>query len=819
MKNYSNKILIFLLTIQLVGCSKGGMFGGALSGFLSAGGSTGTKLKNVASSSSMYTDMELNINKTNNTVLAYLDSNVGLSNINSDQEYLDTLNDLNLNYDPTCVHTDTATNTTTYTCDLDSTVVQAMVTGSSSSSALSSSGYQAVASTAPILRTKSSKYTFRQTVLSKFKEVAAQGITIDSTYIADTNNELGALCADPQALDSNGNSICSFLITDVSVTDEPTVFKVYEHLNLRDDQLTEFKHYVKYDLAQTDEYKDIIKVDNSELVALMKKKARREFLQVNSNALLSHGVNLFSFLTFFGYNITNSSNSSFFNQLHLNSSELNTIYTNNKNKPMINTFLINNVLNRNKPAFYFFVEKFLTEEDMSAVEGSDTKYEYKLNAQNLCKHLAGGSSGCTTVTQTYLNRIKIIQDIETKSVKMTYLDSPYVPTEKVLATLYYTYDYKSKIQVDLSDFKTIVIAFLKHEIDADPSGTASSSHVDQTDVDFLQAMTLTGVVSLNDRITVPTDSSTDQDSIVDISKTNMASKLGLSVDSDFFLRVPEVADPTTFQVNAYNLGIVGSNEGDVVMSVPAVENFFSLTHDRSTTIYDDVIGLNLPTIDFKFPPYDISSRDLLVLEGAIDPNCNDWTENQVCNSKLRLSKLAVNNSMDMAYAHLKHYASNRVDFDNWAMGLSPVDLQFFIPVDTSVTSTSTINRKVAGDISLTPFKSYVLYPAKNHNMLGENLTLSYPNYVDGTAEYTIDSRNNLTLDTSFNVAADGQGNYPLVYISPTLNLIDANASNTIYKHCNIPMDFNGSQSLSTAAVGMLMNVMQGTYSGQYACAQ
>ncbi len=806
----ANSLVPLALVMIVTGCSKGGMFGSSLAGLVSGGSGSTDTIQYTAANQSLYSDLELKINKSNNVILKYLNSQMPLNTFGPTETAI--LNDFDLNFDPNCI--DVANDI--YSCPIDSNTVASLVLQSNSISPMSSN-IQAMTSPAPILQGHSAEYSARMALLAKFKAQEALGISVDS-------NNFSTLI--PECLaDQMSTTICSLLTMVVSVNGEPAVYKVYEHLSLRDKNLEEFKDYVKYDLATSDSYKDVIKVSDAEITALLKKKARREFLQVNANALLSHGVNIFSFLNFVGYDVTNSSNLQLIQGLNLNTSDLQAIYTNEKDNALAQTYLKDKVLNANKPAFYYFVEKFISEDDMQLVAGTTNHFEYFINIPNLCKYISssGLGDGCAQTLQTYFNRIRFIQNLQTKRITVTYKDAPYISSETEAFYFDYTYDYNASLKIDLNNTKTIYAAFLQHELDSAPT-TAAQNNIDAGDIALLNSATVRGIASINDHIEVPLAAQIEN-GIADITQTTLASKIGLSLDTDFYIHIPENLDQNV-KYDAYagantTVSFNGSSEGDVVMNVPKTDNLVSLAHHRGNTIYDDIIGINAPQMDLQFPPYQLSERDLFVFEGVVNPHCEESLAASLgCDNQVRISKLAVNNSMNMAYLNGKRYALNGIDFDDYSFGLTPVDLKFFIPVNPAIVDTTQWNREIATTVKATAFQSAVKYRAYNDTWWGQNIALAYPNYVDGRVDYLINVPDGVTFDESLNVVADPATNqFPVIALTASLDLVRADNGNVdSFRNCGLPLDFSSSTSISTAVSNVVMQIPGGTYVGQYVCA-
>lgn len=798
------------LILLISSCSKGGMFGSSLAGFVSGGSGSTDTIQYTAANQSLYSDLELKINKSNNVVLKYLNSVTPLNTFGPAETAI--LNDFDLNFDPSCI--DAANDI--YSCPIDSNTVASLVLQSNSISPMTSNIQAISTSPAPILQGHSPDYSARMALLAKFKAQEALGVMVDSNNFSNLIPECVA--------DQMSTTICSLLTMVVSVNGEPAVYKVYEHLSLRDKNLEEFKDYVKYDLSTNDSYKDVIKVSSEEVTALLKKKARREFLQVNANAILSHGVNIFSFLTFVGYDVANSNNNSLFDGLNINKQDLQSIYTSEKDNTLGQAYLKDKVLNTNKPAFYYFIEKFISEDDMQVVAGTSNNFEYFINIPNLCKYLgSSGMSGCSETLTTYFNRLRFIQNLQTKRISVTYKDAPYVSSETEFFYFDYTYDYKSSLKVDLNNTKTIYAAFLQHELDSAPT-TAANNKIDAGDIALLNSATVRGIASINDHIEVPLAAQIEN-GIADITQTTLASKLGLSLDTDFYVHIPENLDQNVkydaFSDSNSTISFNGSSEGDVIMNVPKTDNLVSLAHHRGNTIYDDILGINAPQMDLQFPPYQLSERDLLVLEGAVNPHCEESLAASLgCDNQVRISKLAVNNSMALAYLHGKRYAANGIDFDDYSFGLTPVDLKFFIPVNPTIVDTTQWNREMTSTVKVSPFQSAVKYRAKNDIWAGQNITLAYPNYVDGNVDYLVNVPNGAVLDKSMNVIADPiSGQLPLIALTASLDLVRAdNGSTDSFRNCGLPLDFSSSTSISSAVTNIVTQIPSGTYVGQYVCA-
>jgi len=799
------------LILLISGCSKGGMFGSSLAGFVSGGSGSTDTIQYTAANQSLYSDLELKINKSNNVILKYLNSVMPLNTFGAAETAI--LNDFDLNFDPNCI--DAANDI--YSCPIDSNTVASLVLQSNSVSPMSSNIQAVSTSPAPILQGHSPDYSARMALLAKFKAQEAIGVAVDSNNFANLIPECVA--------DQMSTTICSLLTMVVSVNGEPAVYKVYEHLSLRDKNLEEFKDYVKYDLSTSDSYKDVIKVSDAEVTALLKKKARREFLQVNANAILSHGVNIFSLLTWAGYDVSNSQNNSIFQGLNINKQDLTDIYVAEKDNALGQTYLKDKVLNTNKPAFYYFVEKFISEDDMQLVPGTTNHFEYFINIPNLCKYVSssGLGDGCAQTLTTYFNRIRFIQNLQTKRITVTYKDAPYISTETEAFYFDYTYDYKASLKIDLNNTKTIYAAFLQHELDSAPT-TAAENKIDAGDIALLNSATVRGIASINDHIEVPLAAQIEN-GIADITQTTLASKIGLSLDTDFYVHIPENLDQNVkydaFSGSNSTVSFNGSSEGDVIMNVPKTDNLVSLAHHRGNTIYDDILGINAPQMDLQFPPYQLSERDLLVFEGAINPKCEESLAGTLgCDNQVRISKVAVNNSMALAYLHGKRYAANGIDFDDYSFGLTPVDLKFFIPVDPTIVDTTQWNRTISSAVTATAFQSAVYYRAYNDTWWGQNISLAYPNYVDGHVDYLINVPNGATFDKSMNVIADSvSGQLPVIALTASLDLVRAdNGSMDSFRNCGIPLDFTSSTSISTAVSNVVMQIPNGAYVGQYVCA-
>lgn len=825
-----NILGITLLVLTLSSCSKSGMFGGfGIS--IGGGGSKSIDLETynlTAANSTLYPDLELKINNSNNTILRYLNSLVDVSTLSADQKAM--LNDYGLNYDNSCV----TLSENQFTCELSNKDLQSAILSENNIVQDSAGNFKKMAAGSGgslgksyelLVAPKSAQYTLRKNILDAFKAKEAEGIKIDSANFA---TEV-PLCLDESA---QPRTECQFLTMEVSVNGEPAVYRVYEHLSLRDKNFQELKDYIKFDLANTSELSDVIKVDQELVKELLKKKVRREFLQVNANALLAHGVNLFSVFSYLGMDVTTADTNNTLEKLNFNKNSLSSIYTDKVNKVIERDFLVSNVLNKNKPAFYYFVEKFITEDDVYAVEGSPNLFEYKINVPNLCRYLetSGVTSGCAETVRNYVSRLKIIHDINKKRMGVSYVDAPYVPTALEAIYLEYDYKYNAAIKGELANLRQIAIGFLQKELDTAPV-TAQNNKIDSGDIDFLNSMTMSGIVGLYDSLEISSQG-LRSDGIADIEETTLASHLGFSFFSDFHLNIPENLDPTNkkFDVGFSDSSepMKGSSEGDVVFQIPRTLNFVSLSHSRDASLYDDVISLYAPKVDLKFPPYQLSATDLFSFKGRLNQNCelaNDevnvgsYIRPSNCDAQFKLSKEAVNNSSAMAYGVARHYASDRVNFDEYAVGLTPVDLKLFLPVDSTITATNQWNRKLDSYVVVTPYDAYVRYPAENSTHLGQTLSLAFPNYTSGEAEYYIHAPLGFLADKNYNLIPDENSIYKPISFDATLSLVRTdNGLTDVFSHCGIPMDFAASSgSISTAVSSVFTNIFNGTYNGQYAC--
>lgn len=489
-------------------------------------------------------------------------------------------------------------------------------------------------------------------------------------------------------------------------------FSYYEILALRSDNQVELKEYKTMNSSST----TAATVTSEQIASYQKKKARREFLQVFTNAVMANTSNLFAFLTYAGGNATlfesNNQLESFFKMMGFNTVNLSQIYATNKYNTLTRDQLFEGIIKPNKPAFYLFLEKLFLEKDMDYVEATQ-KITYKIDPVSLCKVFSGntGSStdgvqavvganpDCLRFIQYYLVKVSIAQDISNKKIDIDYFDPARMSAAAKFLTANYTYNYEASLSSNLNDYQKIAVAFAESEyaLGDDKTINASASNlgsVDAEDIKYLKALTVQGTLAAKNY--VETEGNQDPEKIVDVSKVTLKSYTKIDITKDLLFKVP---DGTTVDRGYYDY-LLSSNtsnndgisvadinkEGEIELKLPARPGLIRIDHTRANTLYGDELKIDLNYLDLKFPPYQFTSTELLSFGAGYYPVCS--TAN--CQNVIMVNKQAIKDASKLAHATYTEFSKTTPDFDKINYAMTDADLNLVL------VKTFDVNNKMNG---------------------------------------------------------------------------------------------------------------------------
>lgn len=478
-------------------------------------------------------------------------------------------------------------------------------------------------------------------------------------------------------------------------------FSYYEILALRHDNQVELKEYKTMNASST----TATSVTSEQISSYQKKKARREFLQVFTNAVMANTSNFFAFLTYAGGNQTlfDSSNAqleSFFKSMGFNTVNLGQVYATNKYKTLTRDQLYDGIIKPNKPAFYLFLEKLFLEKDMNYDEATQ-KITYKIDPISLCKVFSGNSGSAPDGTQAivganpdclrfieyYLAKVSIAQEISNKKIDIDYYDPTRMSTSAKFLTANYTYNYEASLSSDLNDYQRIAVAFAESEyalgddkkIDASASNLGS---VDAEDIKYLKALTVQGKLAAKNY--VETESNQDPEKIVDVSKVTLKSYTKIDITKDLLFKVPDGTSVDRgyydylLSSNSSNNGGVSvadiNKEGEIELKLPVRPGLLRIDHTRASTLYGDEIKIDLNYLDLKFPPYQFTSTELLSFGAGYYPIC----PTAHCQDVVAINKQAIKDASKVAHATYTEFSKTSPDFDKINYAMKDADLNLVL---------------------------------------------------------------------------------------------------------------------------------------------
>lgn len=477
-------------------------------------------------------------------------------------------------------------------------------------------------------------------------------------------------------------------------------FSYYEILALRNDNKVELNEYKTMNASST----TAATLTAEQIASYQKKKARREFLQVFTNAVMANTSNFFAFLTYVGGSSTlfeiNAELESFFKTMGFNTVNLGQVYTTNRYKTLTRDQLFEGIIKPNKPAFYLFLEKLFLEKDMEYEEATQ-KITYKIDPISLCKVFSGNSGAspdgtqaivganpdCLRFIEYYLAKVSIAQHISNKKIDIDYYDPTRMSASAKFLTANYTYNYEASLSADLNDYQKIAVAFAESEyalgderkIDASASNLGT---VDAEDIKYLKALTVQGTLAAKNY--VETEGDQDPEKIVDVSKVTLKSYTKIDITKDLLFKVP---DGTTvdrgyydylLSTNSSNNGGVSvsdiNKEGEIELKLPVRPGLIRIDHTRANTLYGDELKIDLNYLDLKFPPYQFNSTELLSFGAGYYPKCS--TAN--CQDVVMINKQAIKDASKLAHATFIEFSQTSPDFDKINYAMKDADLNLVL---------------------------------------------------------------------------------------------------------------------------------------------
>lgn len=408
-------------------------------------------------------------------------------------------------------------------------------------------------------------------------------------------------------------------------------YLICELLNLRDGLKQEVERNVQlgiivgknenYDITQHPEYNEFIL-----------KRARREFVFISVNTVLSFATDFIGLLQYLGLDL--SDNSEIVSILGDDLTRLNTeIY----NKRMqIRTVDENKVYFENqKRNVYTFVEQFWSDGIVISTQ-PETIITYEVNTQNLCKYLSGSNdtssadfNACLTEATRFLDKFDITHQLTgDKSIHITFTNSA-ITTPLTLMELQYDLNYKSFVEFGLPNVKSIAVAYA--EEDLQEGGMLSQQGLDQATIDLVKNTTFQGAVGFGSQIldmgtTKVVDGS--QVLIDRLEKSSLPAKLHFDITENLLIVLPDDLSAAAIYEMATSGSAAGTdlNAGtdDVYLSMSAAEDVLKLRHQRGNNLYQDTLGINASDIVYQMPPYKFDAKDFLIFDLTLDEFNDDF---------------------------------------------------------------------------------------------------------------------------------------------------------------------------------------------------
>jgi hypothetical protein len=645
---------------------------------------------------------------------------------------------------------------------------------------------------------------------------------------------------------------CNMLIQKVSVGGVPQPYTVYERILQRDATKASLKNTIIQQMASDDAAGDIktfalstietsptLKAD---LAKYVKKDAQEEFLQVALNSFMTHGVNMFSALTYLGFD-----SSSMFTGTGANTTALKGLYNKYQYNVIDTDIAKGDLFFAYKPGFRFFVDMFIDGRvdayDSNNVLIADTNldglksakiFRYYINKENLCKYfsstqaditnnvdITSGVASCLNTISGFIDRVSVIHNMTTRDVSFYYADNDtgsFLPQTKIMDALY-TYNYNSDLRFDVDNIRKTAVSILKRELVENPSSSATN-HLDQGDIDLLNKITTQGMISLRDQIQVGNQSDSAKKSLSDIGLSTFTSKLAISLgdltdtssDAGLYIKIPENLSGNAEVYDAYlaaGESIASSSEGDVIIDAKKSANALYVNHDRGNSIFKDRLGLNIGEINLNLPPYNLTEKDLLIAYLDLDEYCQPGqtiapSGYAGCDAQFKLVKPnnVSGDPLAMTKMYFKQYALGHMGDANsivtdWGFGLTPAAIKVH---DTSVAinpSTKVGTRTITSNPEISPFGLY----AHLNNSLGNGdvgvgsaaLPLSTTTLPYGVYESSISSTDSFKVVVSNNgilsgdIVEDSNGNLPNIAFNHfSFDGVDANSNPLSINRCSVP---------------------------------
>lgn len=463
-----------------------------------------------------------------------------------------------------------------------------------------------------------------------------------------------------------------FLNLDVTMEDG-TTYKVHEILEKHNDLVEE----IKLNVANSNGY--IISQEQFDKLVLY--RARREFLYVFVNSLMAQGSDIIGVMQYLGIVYDSSSETG---AVKASIDDINAGINANKyeirpvrSETQESTY---GFLDENKSDVYVFIEKFISLG--SIISQNPMIVSYSIDAQNLCKFaIQDDSQACIDAAEERISTLSFKHTLDgEKNLKIIY-NQDNIPAPIDLATVKYDVNFRGGLEFDINNLKEASLSVMRKERELDPSA-ADSTNMTQDNIDLLNRISVSGVIEAGVSVTdlVAGDSISDSD---------LPAKLYGQINEDINITLPEDLSQTEID-NVYgpDSGLTPSDEGAVSFHMGNTSDTVRLEHVRGNSLYEDIIGINVSTINFYFPPFTLDASDFFIFDLSLDE----------VSDTVRVAKNSESGDVVITEDSI---LKNFVSLDNFSIEAVVVE-------DEVDTGTSTLN-----DITMSPFNLRTKYQVED----------------------------------------------------------------------------------------------------------
>lgn len=487
-----------------------------------------------------------------------------------------------------------------------------------------------------------------------------------------------------------------FLNLDVTMEDG-TTYKVHELLVKHNDLVEE----VKLNVANANGYL----ISNEQFDNLVLYRARREFLYVFVNSLMAQGSDLIGVMQYLGIEYDSSNETG---AVKANIDDVNAGINANKyeirpvrSETQESTY---GFLDENKSDVYIFIEKFIS---LGVILSRDPFIvTYSIDSRNFCKFaVQDDSQACIDAAEERLSTLSFLHTLDgQKSLRIVY-DQDNIPSPIDLFNIKYDITFRGGLELNLENVKQAALSVMRKERELDPTA-ADSSNITEDNINFLNRISVAGDVEIGAGVT-------DLVAGDNISDSDLPAKLYGQINNDVNIYLPEdLSQADIDTIYGPDSGFTPSDEGAVSFHIGQSSDTVKLEHIRGNSLYEDLIGINVSTINFVFPPFTLDASDFFIFDLALDE----------VSDTVRVTK---NSGESQVVITEDSILKNFVSLDNFS-------IEGVIVEDEVDTGTSTIN-----NITMSPFNLHTKYqvedlPLSVQTSLVEDQGMSLTDYADIT---------------------------------------------------------------------------------------